>query len=98
MQTAHALSQKDNIRPQAESNFADQALIEAIADGDRHAMRALFLRHSVRIYRFVLSITKHQSLAEDLVNEVFLAVWQQSDKFDGRSQVSTWLLGIARLK
>jgi RNA polymerase sigma-70 factor (ECF subfamily) len=98
MQTTHALSQKGNIRPPAASNFADQALIEAIAGGDRHAMRALFLRHSVRIHRFILSIAKHQSLAEDLVNEVFLTVWQQSGKFDGRSQVSTWLLGIARLK
>jgi RNA polymerase sigma-70 factor (ECF subfamily) len=99
MQTAHAPSQKgNNIRSPAESNFADQALIEAIADGDKHAMRALFLRHSVKIYRYILRITRRQSLAEELLNEVFLAVWQQSDKFDGRSQVITWLLGIARLK
>ena len=98
MQTAHALSQKGNIRPPAESNFADQALIEAIAEGDGHAMRALFLRHAVKVFRFILSFTKHQLLAEDLVNEVFLDVWQQSGKFDGRSHVSTWLLGVARRK
>jgi RNA polymerase sigma-70 factor (ECF subfamily) len=36
--------------------------------------------------------------AEDLVSEVFIDVWRQADRFEGRSQVSTWILSIARFK
>jgi RNA polymerase sigma-70 factor, ECF subfamily len=36
--------------------------------------------------------------AEDLLSEVFLDVWRQADRFEGRSSVSTWLLSIARFK
>src|SRR5262249_37890143 len=36
--------------------------------------------------------------AEDTVNEVFFDVWRKADQFEGRSQVSTWLLAIARHK
>jgi RNA polymerase sigma-70 factor (ECF subfamily) len=38
------------------------------------------------------------SLAEDLTSQVFLDVWRTADQFEGRSQVSTWLLSIARFK
>jgi len=37
-------------------------------------------------------------MAEDLVSQVFLDVWRTARQFEGRSQVSTWLLSIARFK
>jgi len=37
-------------------------------------------------------------LAQDITNEVFLELWKQAAGFEGRSEVSTWLLGIARFK
>jgi RNA polymerase sigma-70 factor (ECF subfamily) len=37
-------------------------------------------------------------MAEDLISEVFLDVWRQADRFEGRSAVSTWLMSIARFK
>ena len=78
--------------------ISDEALIKAIADGDRHAMRVLYTRHNVRMYRFVLRLTEDASLAEDLVSEVFIDVWRQAGRFKAQSQVSTWLLAIARYK
>ena len=75
---------------------SDAALISAIAGSDRDAMHVLYVRHSVRVYRFVLRLTNDSSLAEDLVSEVFIAVWRQAGRFEGRSQVSTWILSIAR--
>jgi RNA polymerase sigma-70 factor (ECF subfamily) len=84
-------------RPAA-SHTPDAALIRGIADGDRRAMQILYTRHSVRIYRFILRLTHDASLAEDLVNEVFLDVWRRAETFRGESQASTWLLGIARYK
>jgi RNA polymerase sigma-70 factor, ECF subfamily len=73
-------------------------LISAIAVGDQRAMHCLYARHSVRVYRFVLRLTNDSSLAEDLVSEVFIDVWRRADGFKGKSQVSTWLLAIARYK
>src|SRR6516165_11184054 len=77
---------------------SDEALISAIAAGDRHAMHVLYVRHSIRVYRFVLRLTNNSSLAEDIVSEVFVDVWRGARGFKAKSQVSTWLLAIARNK
>jgi RNA polymerase sigma-70 factor (ECF subfamily) len=76
----------------------DTALISAVAAGDQRAMQTLYTRHSVRIFRFISRIVNNPSLAEDLVSEVFLDVWRNAGSFEARSQVSTWLLAIARNK
>jgi RNA polymerase sigma-70 factor (ECF subfamily) len=82
----------------ATSAELDEALLREIAKGNQLAMRTLFMRHQVRVYRFILRMVRDRALAEDVVSEVFLAVWRQADRFEGRSAVSTWLLSIARHK
>ena len=77
---------------------SDGMLLEAIAGGDRTAMHILYCRHNVRVYRFILRIVRDAAVAEDLVSQVFLDVWRITSQFEGRSQVSTWLLSIARFK
>src|SRR3984893_5808551 len=77
---------------------SDEALNGRIASGERLAMQVLFTRHHLRVYRFVLRLVKNQTLAEDLISEVFLDVWRQAGRFEGRSAASTWLLAIARFK
>lgn len=76
----------------------DEMLIEQIGDGDREAMHVLYARHNLRIYRFVLRLVGREVIAEELVSEVFLEAWRQAARFAGRSQVSTWLMAIARYK
>ncbi|MEX0343731.1 MAG: sigma-70 family RNA polymerase sigma factor [Rhizobiaceae bacterium] len=76
----------------------DHLLIVDIAKGDREAMRRLYARHNVRVYRFILRFVSDSATAEDLTNDVFIDVWRQADRFEGRSQVSTWILGMARFK
>jgi RNA polymerase sigma-70 factor (ECF subfamily) len=77
---------------------SDEMLLQSIADGDRTAMHILYSRHHVRVYRFILRIVHDSSVAEDLASQVFLDVWRTARQFEGRSQVSTWLLSIARFK
>jgi RNA polymerase sigma-70 factor (ECF subfamily) len=77
---------------------SDEVLIGRIADGERLAMQVLFARHHVRVYRFVLRLVRNEAVAEDLVSDVFLDVWRQAGKFEGRSAASTWILSIARFK
>src|SRR5262245_48882335 len=77
---------------------SDDALIVSISNGDKRAMVLLFMRHNVRIHRFVMRLTGKSSIAEDVVSDVFLDIWRGAAEFSGKSNVSTWLLGIARNK
>lgn len=74
----------------------DRDLIARIAKRDSAALRALYMSHNVRIYRFVLHLARNETLAEDVVSETFMKVWRKASSFEGNSRVSTWLLTIAR--
>jgi DNA-directed RNA polymerase specialized sigma24 family protein len=73
---------------QPTSKASDESLIQRIATGDQLAMRALFARHQVRLYRFLARMVLDETLAEDLVSDVFLDVWLQAASFEARSSVS----------
>jgi RNA polymerase sigma-70 factor (ECF subfamily) len=77
---------------------SDEALVKRIADGDRMAMQVLFTRHNVRVFRFILRIVRNDALADELIGDTFLDVWLQAGRFEFRSSVPTWLMGIARYK
>jgi RNA polymerase sigma-70 factor (ECF subfamily) len=83
--------------PKNHSN-SDDELIAKIAAGNRLAMQVLYARHHTRVYRFLLRLVGNDAVAEDLTSDVFLSVWRQADRFEGRSAVTTWLLAIARYK
>ncbi len=85
-------------QPAAPETSSDEMLIRQIAEGDQLATRALFGRHRVRLYRWLLRLVGDEVLAEDLLSDVFLDVWRQAAAFEARSSVSTWLLAIARHK
>jgi RNA polymerase sigma-70 factor, ECF subfamily len=82
----------------APETSSDDMLIRRIAEGDQLAMRTLFGRHRVPLYRWLLRLVGDEALAEDLLSELFLDVWRQAASFEARSSVSTWLLAIARYK
>jgi RNA polymerase sigma-70 factor (ECF subfamily) len=77
---------------------SDEILVEQIAAGSKPAMQALFARHRTYVYRWLLRFVSNETLAEDLLSEVFLDVWRQAGRFQCRSSVSTWLMAIARHK
>ena len=77
------------------SKNTDFALLERLKAGDDRAMRVLYARHHQRLYRFIVRQIRDETMAEDIVNDVFLDCWRQAGKFEGRSQVSTWLTAIS---
>jgi RNA polymerase sigma-70 factor (ECF subfamily) len=83
---------------QARETSSDDILIGRIAGGDQLAMRTLYARHRVPLYRWLKRIVRDETLAEDLLSDVFLDVWRQAGQFEARASVSTWLLAIARNK
>jgi RNA polymerase sigma-70 factor (ECF subfamily) len=98
MQNVIALNDAGRHGIAAAQAISDESLLLGIADGDRSAMHTLYARHNVRVYRFILRMVRDTATAEDLVSQVFLDVWRTAGQFEGRAQVSTWLLSIARFK
>jgi RNA polymerase sigma-70 factor, ECF subfamily len=88
---------KDRSSP-VTAETSDDELLQGVAAGKTLAMQALFARHQVRVYRFILRHVANAAIAEELTGDVFLDVWRQADRFEGRSAVTTWLLSIARYK
>ena len=82
----------------AHESSSDETLITRISEGDQLAMRTLFARHRLAIYRWLLRLVGDETLADDLLSDVFLDVWRKAASFERRSSVSTWLLAIARHK
>jgi RNA polymerase sigma-70 factor, ECF subfamily len=81
-----------------QSHAEDRALLKVIAAGDAKALERLFARTQTRVFRFLMRIVKHRAMAEELLNEVFLSVWQNAHRYEGRSEPITWMLSIARNK
>lgn len=76
----------------------ERALLKAIAAGDAKALERLYARAETRVFRFLLRVVKNQAIAEELLNEVFLSVWQNAQRYEGRSEPMTWMLSIAHNK
>ncbi len=98
MQTNRIAATADLGRTSSAKVTSDEVLVQLVAGGDKDAMRVLFARHNVRVFRFLTRIVGNDATAEDLLNEVFLEVWRNAGRFEARSQVSTWILAIARFK
>ena len=78
-------------------DLQDGELISRVAAGDAEAFAQLFRRRQGQVYRFALHMTASPSIAEDVTQEVFLAVMSDAGRYDGaRASVVAWLCGIAR--
>lgn len=74
----------------------DAATLREAAAGDERAVRALYRAHVDRVHRCVARILGPRDPdVEDVVQQVFLAALDGAHAFDGRSRVSTWIVGIA---
>ncbi len=98
MTRSEAIAGAHIARPAAGKAVSDEVLIRQIAKGDKDSIRVLYTRHSVRVFRFLVRMTNNAAAADDLVSEVFTEVWRSAGRFEARSQVTTWILGIARFK
>ena len=70
--------------------------VRLYTSGDEDALKLLYLRHRERVYRFVRRLTNVDSLAAEVVNEVFLSAWGHAGCFKGKSQVVTLLVAITQ--
>jgi RNA polymerase sigma-70 factor (ECF subfamily) len=75
---------------------AAEALLARIAAGDRQALAALYAREGTALLHYLLQFTPDRGLAEELLQDTFVAVWRNAGSFEGRSRARAWLFGIAR--
>ncbi len=69
--------------------------VEALQSGDREAFAVIVDQYSPAIYRLALRMLGNPQEAEDVMQETFMNAYRAIDKFEGRSQISTWLYRIA---
>ena len=76
----------------APDDAEDEALVTAMAGGDRAALATLYERHSALLLGLALRIVRERREAEDLLHDVFLEAWRSAKDFDPkRGRVRTWL-------
>jgi RNA polymerase sigma factor (sigma-70 family) len=76
----------------------DLSLVRAIARGDARALEELYSHQGPGILAYLVSRLGDRQLAEEILQDVMLAVWQGAGRFRGKSRVRTWMLSIARHK
>ena len=76
---------------------SDEDLLAGVAGGDRGAFATLFRRRRPDVYRFALHLMGEPAAADDVTQDVFVAVMRDAARYErGRSSVAAWLCGIAR--
>jgi RNA polymerase sigma-70 factor (ECF subfamily) len=79
------------------SSLPDAALVRAVADGSQDALAALYDRHADGIFAAAVRLSGDRGVAEEVVQETFLALWNRAELFDpGTAALSSWLHAIAR--
>ncbi len=74
----------------------ERRLIRKAQRGDSEAIEALIKGHQEPLYAFMLRLSGRPDLAEDIVQESFVRVLRNIDRFDSRFRFSTWLFTIAK--
>ncbi|MEO8530248.1 MAG: sigma-70 family RNA polymerase sigma factor [Deltaproteobacteria bacterium] len=73
-------------------------LLARIATGDKAAFTALYRMLERPVFRFISSKLNDPHQSADILHDVFMDIWRLAGKFEGRSSVKTWVLGIAYRK
>jgi len=74
-------------------------LLKQTADGSRPSFAELYVLTSPKLYSLAYGILRSSGEAEDVLQEIYVAIWQRADQFDpGRGTAMTWLISLARNK
>ena len=76
----------------------DEELLAAYAAGDARAFGELYERHERPVFRYFLRQGAAAALAEDLLQETWMAVIRNAERFEPRAKFTTWLYTVARSK
>lgn len=78
------------------SNYSEKKLLILLAEGDTNALSSLYYLHVKQLNYFVLRTAKSSSLAEDVVHDTFIKIWENREKIDCEQPFKPYLYTIAR--
>jgi len=85
------------VMQQKSNRELDRQLIDQVKQGDKTAFKEIYSRFSQVVYNLALRMLRDKEDAEEVVQEIFLQVWNKAYSYDSeRGAVSTWILNIAR--
>lgn len=77
------------------TGVSDEELMLRVVDGDMHALGVLFERYHRSVHRFLTRVLRCSSLAEDVLQDAFLRVYDRRQSYRSPHKFSTWLFTIA---
>jgi RNA polymerase sigma-70 factor (ECF subfamily) len=75
--------------------LSDEACMQRYRQGDDQAFRLLYQRYREKLHRYVLRLSARESEAEEVFQEVWIAVIRSRDSYDSSASFATWLFSIA---
>ncbi len=77
--------------------YSEEEMIAFLSDGSEQAFQIVYDAYAPTLYGIVLKIVRQNEIAEDLIQEAFVRIWQRADRFDrAKGSLFTWMLNIAR--
>ena len=81
--------------PRDLAHLSDEAVVALVARSDEVALAELYDRYGRPAYGLALRVLRDESLAEDAVQEAFLAIWRGAEKYlPERAKASTWIMTL----
>jgi RNA polymerase sigma-70 factor (ECF subfamily) len=76
---------------------SDSSLMGRLVEGSQDALASLYDRHAQAVFATALRVSRDRAIAEEVVQETFLALWNRAERYDAsRGALIAWLLTIAR--
>lgn len=76
----------------------ERELLARVARKDEASFQRLYDEFAKRVFRYAITLLQDQHLAEEVVQETMITVWNKASTYSEKSRVSTWIFGIARHK
>ncbi|MEN0005465.1 MAG: sigma-70 family RNA polymerase sigma factor [Bacteroidota bacterium] len=75
----------------------EEHIIQLLQQNDKKAMGLLYDHYAASLYGIILKVVQSETIAQDVLQDAFIKIWQNGDKYDrSKGKLFTWLLNIAR--
>lgn len=75
-------------------NVNDEELVKRVKNGDVDAFEEIIAKYEKKVFSLIFNVTKNENEIEDLAQEVFIKIYKNIDKFQGKSSLYTWVYRI----
>ncbi|MGH3570198.1 MAG: RNA polymerase sigma factor [Pseudonocardia sp.] len=75
---------------------SDEVLLAAVGRGEDACLRVLYERHAAAMLRLIRRLTSDRGVAEEILQEAWLAVWRSAGSYRGEASARAWLFGVTR--